>query len=54
MKYHKDKLIGSINLGEAKWGMDTGGFIGTPDSENYTRWIQFSAFTPILEYMDKI
>ena len=47
MKYHKDKLIGSINLGEAKWGMDTGGFIGTPDSENYTRWIQFSAFTPI-------
>ncbi len=47
MKYHKDKLIGAINLGEVKWGMDTGGFIGTPDSENYTRWVQFSAFTPI-------
>ncbi len=47
MKAQKDKLIAATNLGEAKWGMDTGGFNGQPDSENYARWMQFSAFVPI-------
>lgn len=47
MKSQKDRLISSVNLGVAKWGMDTGGFNGTPNSENYARWMQFSAFTPI-------
>lgn len=47
MKAQKDKMIEAVNLGEAKWGMDTGGFNGTPNSENYARWLEFSAFTPI-------
>ena len=47
MKLQKERLIAAINLGEAKWGMDTGGFNGDPSNENYARWIQFSAFTPI-------
>lgn len=47
MSDQRRRLIGSINLGMAKWGMDTGGFIGDPSPENYARWIQFSAFTPI-------
>lgn len=47
MQMQRERMLSAINLGEVKWGMDTGGFRGTPDSENYTRWIQFSAFTPI-------
>lgn len=47
MKLQKERLIAAVNLGQPKWGMDTGGFNGTPDSENYARWIEFSAFTPI-------
>ena len=47
MKLQKERLIAAINLGEAKWGMDTGGFNGNPSNENYARWVQFSAFTPI-------
>jgi len=29
------------------WNSDTGGFHGHPSPELYTRWIQFSAFTPV-------
>ena len=47
MKSQKDRLIAAVNLGEAKWGMDTGGFNGSPNPENYARWVEFSAFTPI-------
>ena len=48
MKGQAGKLIASVNLGQSKWGMDTGGFNGgDPSPENYARWIQFSAFTPI-------
>lgn len=48
MKDQRRRMIGSINLGLAKWGMDTGGFNGgDPSPENYARWIQFSAFVPI-------
>lgn len=47
MSDQRRRLIGSLNLGLVKWGMDTGGFIGDPSPENYARWIQFSAFTPI-------
>ncbi|MGH9563907.1 MAG: TIM-barrel domain-containing protein [Terracidiphilus sp.] len=28
--------------------MDTGGFIGHPDPENYARWMEFAAFVPIM------
>lgn len=47
MKEQRDRMLSAINLGEAKWGMDTGGFHGTPNPENYARWMQFSALTPI-------
>lgn len=48
MKGQAGKLIAAANLGETKWGMDTGGFNGgDPTPENYARWIEFSAFTPI-------
>lgn len=47
MKEQRDRMLSAINLGEAKWGMDTGGFHGTPSPENYARWMQFSALTPI-------
>ncbi|MCS5144002.1 glycoside hydrolase family 31 protein, partial [Klebsiella pneumoniae] len=31
-----------------QWGMDGGGFRGgKPTPENYARWVQFGAFTPI-------
>ncbi|MCL4516432.1 MAG: DUF4968 domain-containing protein [Firmicutes bacterium] len=48
MANQRDRMLSAINLGEVKWGMDTGGFNGgDPTPENYARWMQFSAFTPI-------
>lgn len=47
MEMQRERMLSVVNLGETKWGMDTGGFTGTPAPENYTRWMQFSAFTPI-------
>lgn len=48
MKAQRERMLSSINLGEFKWGMDTGGFNGDdPTAENYARWIQFSAMSPI-------
>jgi len=42
------RMLSTIDLGEAKWSMDTGGFYGTPTAENYARWMQFAAFVPIM------
>ena len=47
MAAQRDVMLSAINVGESKWGMDTGGFYGTPEPENYARWIEFSAFVPI-------
>jgi len=48
MADQREKMLASVNLGQSKWSMDTGGFNGDdPTSENYARWMQFSAFTPI-------
>lgn len=48
MAGQRDRMLSSIILGENKWGMDTGGFNGgNPKPENYARWMEFSAFTPI-------
>ncbi len=41
------RMLSSVNVGALKWGMDTGGFHGTPSAQLYARWVQFSAFTPI-------
>lgn len=48
MADQRARLLSAINVGAMQWGMDGGGFKnGTPTPENYTRWIQFGAFTPI-------
>lgn len=46
-------MLSSINLGQPKWGMDTGGFnqqdgtTNNPHPELYARWMQFGAVTPV-------
>ena len=47
MAAQRERMLSAINAGEMKWGMDSGGFSGHPSDENYARWIEFSAFTPI-------
>lgn len=48
MKAQRQRMLSAINVGAMQWGMDGGGFKhGTPTPENYARWIQFGAFTPI-------
>jgi alpha-glucosidase len=42
------RMLATISLGEPHWSMDTGGFKGHPSDENYARWIQLSAFVPIM------
>jgi len=41
------RMLATLNLGEPHWSMDTGGFRGDPTSEEYARWMEFAAFTPI-------
>jgi len=36
------------NVGGFLWSHDTGGFEGQPDEELFTRWVQWSAFSPTL------
>jgi alpha-glucosidase (family GH31 glycosyl hydrolase) len=47
MAAQRTRMLSAIAVGEAKWGMDGGGFNGHPSDENYARWIEFGAFTPI-------
>lgn len=48
MAGQRARMLSAINVGAMQWGMDGGGFNhGTPTPENYARWIQFGAFTPI-------
>ena len=47
MAAQRTRMLSAIEAGEAKWGMDGGGFNGHPSDENYARWIEFGAFTPI-------
>ena len=49
MAGQRARMLSAINVGAMQWGMDGGGFRnGTPTPENYARWIQFGAFTPIV------
>jgi len=41
------RMLTTLNLGEPHWSMDTGGFRGDPTPEEYARWVEFAAFTPI-------
>lgn len=47
MAAQRTRMLSASEVGEAKWGMDGGGFNGHPSDENYARWIEFGAFTPI-------
>jgi alpha-glucosidase (family GH31 glycosyl hydrolase) len=47
MADQRSRMLSAINVGEMQWGMDGGGFNGHPSDENYARWIEFGAFTPI-------
>lgn len=57
MKAQRQRMLSAINAGAMQWGMDGGGFqksskqadpvTGGLTPENYARWIQFGAFTPI-------
>jgi alpha-glucosidase len=47
MAGQRERMLSAISLGEWKWGMDGGGFVGRPSDENYARWIEFGAFTPV-------
>jgi alpha-glucosidase (family GH31 glycosyl hydrolase) len=42
------RMLSTIGLGEPHWSMDSGGFEGHPDPENYARWIEFAALVPIM------
>jgi alpha-glucosidase (family GH31 glycosyl hydrolase) len=48
MGWQESRMLSTVGLGEPHWSMDTGGFEGRPDSENYARWLQFAAFVPIM------
>lgn len=53
MANQRERMLTSINVGQFKWGMDTGGFQSDPEPDNYARWMQFSAFTPIFRVHGK-
>lgn len=47
MAAQRARMLSAIDVGAMQWGMDGGGFNGHPSDENYARWIEFGAFTPI-------
>lgn len=47
MAGQRERMLSAIDVGVTQWGMDGGGFHGHPTDENYARWIEFGAFTPI-------
>ena len=47
MAAQRQRMLSAIDVGAMAWGMDGGGFLGHPSDENYARWIEFGAFTPI-------
>ena len=48
MSWQAPRMLSIVALGEPHWSMDTGGFHGHPSPENYARWVEFSAFVPIM------
>ncbi len=48
MAGQRARMLSAIDVGAMQWGMDGGGFThGHPSNENYARWVEFGAFTPI-------
>lgn len=48
MAFQSRRMLAALDTGEFHWSMDTGGFFGHPTPENYARWLEFSAFVPIM------
>jgi alpha-glucosidase (family GH31 glycosyl hydrolase) len=48
MRQQTIAMVNTLNLGQVRWAQDTGGFIGHPTPECYTRWFQFTAVCPTL------
>jgi alpha-glucosidase len=48
MAFQQRRMLAALDTGEFHWSMDTGGFSGDPDPENYARWVEFAAFVPIM------
>jgi len=57
MAFQAQRMLAALDTGESHWSMDTGGFIGHPNAENYARWMEFAAFVPIMRvhgtYLEK-
>ena len=57
MARQRSRMLSAIDVGEMWWSMDGGGFHGHPSDQNYARWMEFGAFTPIFrvhgEYQQK-
>jgi alpha-glucosidase len=47
MARQRSRMLSAIDVGEMWWSMDGGGFHGHPSDQNYARWMEFGAFTPI-------
>ncbi|WP_114239685.1 TIM-barrel domain-containing protein [Dyella sp. C9] len=48
MAAQRQRMLAAFDVGAMHWGMDGGGFKSPrPSDENYARWIQFGAFTPV-------
>jgi len=53
MQQQRERLLCSVNVGQARWGMDTGGFNnnfhiqGDELNECFARWMEFAAFVPV-------
>ena len=47
MARQRSRMLSAVDVGERWWSMDGGGFHGHPSDQNYARWIEFGAFTPI-------
>ena len=47
MAAQRPRMLSAVDVGEMWWSMDGGGFHGHPSDENYARWMEFGAFTPI-------
>ena len=47
MAAQRQRMLSAIDVGEMWWGMDGGGFHLHPSAENYARWLEFDAFSPV-------
>lgn len=41
-------ILSLSGCGFSMWGSDLGGFFGTPTTDTYCRWLEFSTFSPLM------